>query len=650
MEHINGGTDNKYRQLSATSTNIYPFINSTLASLFDTVTIFNSYNKTFDVYNSTNYGKQRNIILSLNNIVTNFQKTTDVQNVVTRLHGLGQNNLVFTQVNPLGTDYIDDMTPFRNTTYMSKELLEALDRYDKVTEQLFEQFKSLRSNLSSQQVSIDNLNEKMDSLKANKVTLAQEQSALLKTLSDNYNTQDITISDNLKDIKSQIETNEQDLTNTQNQLTQAQNDLDSINAQLDEIGNQYDKSNTKDENGLIFTPELLDEYDNFILEDTYQNASCTTPEQIYSETDKELKKRNTPTYTINLTVDDFLESLPFNEEEKMNITLNLGDLVRAKNKDMNFDKYVRFVGYSIAPANSQRAEGSLELTFSTTNSDNSSISALGSAISKLTETAHEVDINKYIWNLSEGTANWVEDFRTKSLDLVAQAIRSKNSNNQIDINENGIYLIDSNNTQEQLALVNNIIAMTTDGWDSAEVAITPKYINGKLISAESIAIGSLTKDTQNIINSANDTAEEINQQFTVFKGEVDSKISKKIGAEDMWSDLQQNPEKLDSVVCKTHSVSEMSDAISENTNTLQDKVNTKDIGTEIVQNATDVIIAWNKGSSSIDFTDGEIVCKADNGSQVTISGDSGITYTKNGQKTGFGVGSFVGQTKMQNGN
>ena len=648
IEHFNGGTDNKYRQISATSTYVYPFLTSTLASLFNIVTIFNSYNKTYDIYNADNYGTQRNIIMSLDNIVTDFQKTTNVENVVTRLHATGENNLVFTQVNPLGTDYIDNLTYYRNNTYMSKDLLNALDRYDKVTTQLFQQFTALRTNLTNEQENIDNLNEQIDTLKSNQLTYEQEQTALIKTLSS-YPNGNVTISSNLKQLKAQMDSNDATLQSTQAKLTTAQNDLNNIMSQLEEIGNQYDMSKTTDWGGLIFTSELLDEYDNFILEDVYSNTSCTTPEQLYQQTQLEIAKLNTPTYTFSLTVDDFLESLPFNEEEKMNITLNLGDSIRAKNKNMNYDGYVRLVGYTVTPSTSQQ-QGSLQLTFSTTNTTNSSINSFSNTMNQIISTTHEVDVNKYYWNMSKGTADWVEQFSTNSLNLVSQAIQGKTEVNEININENGIFLADANNTQEQLALTNNIIAMTTDGWNSAEVAITPYWINGKLICSESIGAESLTVDVQQKLNTAQDGYDTLNQQLTVAKGELESQISEKIGTEQMWADLKQNSSQLSSIIEDTTALQNLSSQITQNANEIDEKVSAGDIGTEIMQNANEVIMAWNSGSSSITFKDGEIICNGSNGGQVTISGNGGITYNKNGETSGFGVCTFIGQTKIQNGN
>ncbi len=714
VENINGTNVTKYREVPAVNTFVYPFLNSTLAPLFNIIVFFNSHNKTYDVFNADSYGEKRDIIMCLDNIVTQFEKTNDIQKIITRLHAIGQNNLVFTQVNPLGTDYIDDVTPFRNSTYMSKDLLNALDRYDKVTVDLHSQFLTLRTQLTNQQELVDNLTEQVDNLKSNQITYGQEQSALLKTLSG-YPNGNITISQNLKDLQAQITDNNNQLATVQAKYKKAETDLNNIMSKLQAIGNEYDMNNTTDSEGKIFTQELIDEYDNFILEGNYSNSSCITPEELYTQTKKEIVKMNTPNYTFNLAVDDFLDSLPFNEEEKMNLTLNLGDLVRIQNTTMSVDRFVRFVGYHITPTSTSQ-QGTLTLTFSTTNEKQDSMSALGATINSLTQTAHEVDINKYYWNMSKDTANWVEEFRTNSLNLVAQAIKSRTSENIIDISENGIYLTDANNPKEQLALTNNIIAMTTDGWESAEVAITPQWINGKLICAESIATESLSIATQSQLQTgqkALDGIGTLTQEFNVTKGQLESRINEKIGEDQMWADLKQNDKELSSILGETTAISNiyskitqtassinqtiddvksglnsqieqtansiksnitdvqnnLQSQIEENANQISSQVDntqsnlqsqitqnakqislsvTKDgFGTELTENAKEVVMAWNSTSSSIVFENGEIICKSPSGT-LTIGGD-GIKYSRQGQNAGLSVASFVGQTKLQNG-
>lgn len=667
VEHWNGGTSTKYRLIGDTNSYVYPFMTNTLSSLFNIITFFNSYNKTYDVFDLDTYGTKRPFILSLENIITDFQRETNVQNIVTRLHCTGQNNLVFTNINPLGTDYLEDITAFRNSKYMSLPLLKALDRYDNLTTNLHKQFLSLRGQLTNLQTTLDSINENVDTLKSNQVIYGQEQSALLKALS-NYPKGNITISGNLKDLQNKIKSNNDSLNSALKKQQTTQDSINSIMNQLQEIGNQYDKHTAKDSQGLIFTKELIDEYDNFIIDGTYSNTSCTTPEELMKEGTKYLKQQVEPVYTFTLGVNDFLQGLPFNEEEKMNITLNLGDKVRIVNKTMGIDTYVRFIGYEITPLSDE-----LTMTFSTLSIQQNSISTLSDTLSNLNKTAQEVNINKYFWNMSKGTADWVENFRTSSLDLVSKEIKSKTSQNEIDINENGIYLIDSNNTKDQLAMTNNIIAMTTDGWETASVAITPYWINGNLICANSIATESLSLSTQTAINSGKEALEglgTLTQEFTVAKGELESEINKKIGEDQMWSILKQSPEEFSSLVGETTAIKDvytqikqtansikasvedvkdnLQSSIEENANEITSKVSVEDLGTEIEQNAKSVQIAWNKNSESITFTDGEIVCKGNRGT-VKISGDGGITYSRNGQSSGFSNSSFMAEVQIQNG-
>ena len=42
------------------------------------------------------------------------------------------------------------------------------------------------------------------------------------------------------------------------------------------------------------------------------------------------------------------------------------------------------------------------------------------------------------------------------------------------MSEAGIFLIDAKINNEQLALINDLITMTTDGWRTSKVAISPE--------------------------------------------------------------------------------------------------------------------------------------------------------------------------------
>ena len=44
------------------------------------------------------------------------------------------------------------------------------------------------------------------------------------------------------------------------------------------------------------------------------------------------------------------------------------------------------------------------------------------------------------------------------------------------MSEAGIFLIDAENNDEQLALINDLIAMTDDRWETCRVGISPEGI------------------------------------------------------------------------------------------------------------------------------------------------------------------------------
>ena len=62
------------------------------------------------------------------------------------------------------------------------------------------------------------------------------------------------------------------------------------------------------------------------------------------------------------------------------------------------------------------------------------------------------------------------------------------------MSEAGIFLIDAENNDEQLALINDLIAMTDDRWETCRVAISPEGIMaeeliGKIIIGEKLYLG-----------------------------------------------------------------------------------------------------------------------------------------------------------------
>ena len=53
-------------------------------------------------------------------------------------------------------------------------------------------------------------------------------------------------------------------------------------------------------------------------------------------------------------------------------------------------------------------------------------------------------------------------------------MRSRTEKNVIEMDESGIFLIDATDSNNQLALINDLICMTTDRWRTSKIAISPE--------------------------------------------------------------------------------------------------------------------------------------------------------------------------------
>ncbi len=172
---------------------------------------------------------------------------------------------------------------------------------------------------------------------------------------------------------------------------------------------------------------------------------------------------------------------------KMEVEDKAGDIT-------NEDGTVMLYGFSIVPKTNTVSN------FKFTNS----AKVPDSPLKQVSKTSQAVKATKAMTDFYKSTLQKVKDqnpdvakILEEGLDLAAQKVRSRTEQNIIEIDEAGIFLIDANNENEQLALINDLIAMTTDRWKTSRVAISPEGIMaeqliGKVIIGEDLYIGNDT--------------------------------------------------------------------------------------------------------------------------------------------------------------
>ena len=459
----------KYRWFDAGEYKIYSLMRDTLQQAYNCIFIFDDYNKTINIYNETEFGENKGFVLEEGKLMTSIDMSTSDDDIITILHARGKDNLSITSYNPLGTDYVEDYSYYMNNGSMSKELVEGLNKYYKVVEVLNEQWKVLRDSLTEKNTQATKLNSEITDAE-----YAMRESKILMTSFMEKNSDQ----NEVKKYKDELEERTAVFNDLNKQLNDLRKEIESITNQMMEISTKMNKEYVEDENGKkIFTAAMLEELSYFQEESTFEADNYTTPITLYNAVKKEIVELAKPTITTSINVVDFLDCIV--PPRGFNYWMKIGDYVTTKS-DLGTEKY-RLTSFSHKPGTS------LSLTLSSKmvleDKAKSTVKSVTATVS-----GHNNTIKTYsdVWEDAILTTDFVTKMREDCLDLTASKIRSKVTTNNFQIDETGQWVIDADDEDCQTYIGSNCIAITTNGWDSCDVAITPEGVNARVLIAEAI--------------------------------------------------------------------------------------------------------------------------------------------------------------------
>lgn len=149
-EDGSGNLVNMYRTLQSETTTGYDFMVNTVEQAFEVVWLFDFLTHTIKAKYISSITQPTNIYLSYDNLVQNIETTENADNIVTVLNCNGGNGLDISPVNPMGTNYIVNFDYYKNTNWMSQQLIDVLDQwkveYDKKTDDFSALVKVLQDN------------------------------------------------------------------------------------------------------------------------------------------------------------------------------------------------------------------------------------------------------------------------------------------------------------------------------------------------------------------------------------------------------------------------------------------------------------------------------------------------------------------------
>lgn len=359
----------RVRIQESTDTSFYSFIKETIEEQFCCVADFDRQNKIINFYDINSYGDEVKLILHKDNFIKALEISRNTNNLVTRLTLQGnEEKCIVEDVNPTGTNYIENFSYFIETEEMSKELINALKLYDTLTIERVAKWRELYK-------------EKAALVKD--ITLKTSNENILIAMIKEYENY-IIAHENLEETGK-----EYDLSNWENQMNIKRDELSELSAEIVKLEQELDKVDKAikklnklikketaldNQGNLIFNDMLLDELKEFIYNDTYSEDSFVEGEEILNVGKHLLETKCKPTISYSIDVVDFTQRIISNDTFN-DFDLSLGDLIVLYDKSKQKEEYVYFVGWSKSYDFKGNTTLSLDLSNKKTNKTNTKVIA-----------------------------------------------------------------------------------------------------------------------------------------------------------------------------------------------------------------------------------------------------------------------------------
>lgn len=338
----------KMRWQESVNTSWLDYLSKTISTQFDCYVHFDNKNQLVDLYDMSSFGENLNLALSYDNYIKSLEKSSSSSDLVTKLVLIGnEEECVIEDYTVTGTNYIEDYSYYIDNEEMSRELINALNKYNEMTAQRSVTWKTLRENKI--QLEGDLTNKKNEEL--NKLSM-------IKVLKENYSfysgkmgtDEDVTgtYTQLASETADQIQAYENQSKDLYNAIQDLELQIDLTEKAIKEINILCQKKTATDENGnVIFGTDdrLLNELKKFISSETFSDDSYYDAEEMIMSGGKKLDILSKPTRTWDIDVEDFTRRLVSNNfRQQWKGTLGLGDIIYLLNRDGS-EEFIYFVGY-----------------------------------------------------------------------------------------------------------------------------------------------------------------------------------------------------------------------------------------------------------------------------------------------------------------
>jgi len=463
--------DTTFRAFEVSSSTLLEYVFE-VANSFNALIVWDTHNRKINFYDPLKYGIDRGLRFSYGKYLSSISKESNADEMVTRLKAYGKDELTFNEVNITGQNYIEDfsffMFPFerdenrvviQHSNYMDDDLCHAILDYQQYVNSRSGEFKSLLEQKTLLTAQFDTEDAKLQELQGKLDTIQAQIDIALSTNNDTT-------------------TLRQQQATLQQQFNSQKAIVDGIDLQIDAVVASIAqlRNDLKMENH--FSSELINELSYYIIEREWSDSNLTHAQDLYDEALKRFAEMKQPAMKIDIEVVNFLELV---EAQRDWGKLNLGDYVTIQHERFGIDVQAKIIEVKIS-----FEDGRIDITIANTKDISDDGQKLIKILNNSASTSATVNISKYGWNAIGDLRSTVNNYINGTLDATKQTILA-GANESVDISRRGIIVRDSTDPNTYLVMQHGVLAITPDGGNTWNHAITKNGIVGERIYGKLLA-------------------------------------------------------------------------------------------------------------------------------------------------------------------
>lgn len=518
-----------YRTFDVSDTNIYNFLMNDVSKAYQCVFVFDTFNRTISAYDLEHATTDTDIFLSYNNLVEKVVIEQVTEEMVTALNVFGGGDLDIRTVNPLGTNTIYNFDYYKNTTWMSQGLIDAINTWESLIDTYQPQYSNLLTERKNKNAQLLVLNGELNLLYDAPYPDGLDSLKEVQTVRIREGTPGP-----IEEINALVKAKESEITAKNSEIALLETSIKATNDALVVINNALSWENN-------FADAQLTELHRFIVGSTYTNENIIKTDistnveiqeysqDLYDQGVAVLARISEPRYMFTVDSANFIFLKEF---ETFVDQVQLGSVVTVEFQEGIF-AYPALLGIDLDYDNPTN----FKIIFSNRLRLDDSAFQFSDLYNQQVNAGIKSSFNSEQWSSwTNYSKDQVSEFITSALDASANAVINS-SNQEIVIDGTGIrgrHLVGESYDPEQFWMMNNLLAFTRDNWDHASLALgkiqTPTGGSAYGLAAE-VLLGRLVASNELLVTNETSTfnvsgsrASFVNAEVTLYNENNTSQI------------------------------------------------------------------------------------------------------------------------------